>query len=517
MAQEAGAILDALPEPMAVVTADGTIVWANTAMRALAGAGRDGLAGRPLADCLGAPAHRCLAILAESCRTTAPLPFSLTLAATGEPVQCRVQAALLARGPDRSTTTVWVRLVQDTEASKNFRRLTQRIADLNREVLARQSAEQALRESEARLAGIISSAMDAIITIDARHRIMDFNGAAERMFRCEAASAVGRSIDGFIPARYRAGHAAHIEAFGRTQVTKRQMGALGTIYGRRADGEEFPIEASISQLETHAGKFYTVILRDITERTRAEEALTSVNAALTARTAALAEANQELESFSYSVSHDLRAPLRTIDAFGRILQEEHGAHLNAEGLRCLAIVRRAAAQAGELIDDLLALSRLGRQSMQIRPVDMAALAREAVEDLRALHEGRTVEVLLTDLPPCRGDRRLLKLLWTNLLSNASKYTTYRPVARIEIGWLPDGAGAETVTYYVKDNGVGFDMRYAHKLFGVFQRLHRKEEFEGTGVGLAIVQRIVHRHGGRVWAEGKPDAGATFYASLPKAG
>lgn len=365
---------------MAVVTADWTIVWANTAMRALAGAGRDGLAGRPLADCLCAPAHRCLAILAESCRTTAPLPFSLTLAATGEPVQCRVQAALLARGPDRSTTTVWVRLVQDTEASKNFRRLTQRIADLNRKVLARQSAEHALRESEARLAGIISSAMDAIITIDARHRIMDFNGAAERMFRCEAASAVGRSIDGLIPARYRAGHAAHIEAFGLTQVTKRQMGALGTIYGRRADGEEFPIEASISQLETHAGKFYTVILRDITERTRVEEALTSVNAALTARTAALAEANQELESFSYSVSLDLRAPLRTIDAFGRILQEEHSAHLNAEGLRCLAIVRRAAAQAGELIDDLLALSRLGRQSMQIRPVDMAALAREAVED-----------------------------------------------------------------------------------------------------------------------------------------
>jgi light-regulated signal transduction histidine kinase (bacteriophytochrome) len=146
---------------------------------------------------------------------------------------------------------------------------------------------------------------------------------------------------------------------------------------------------------------------------------------------------------------------------------------------------------------------------------MSELVREAVDDLGKMHEGRTVEVIVADLPSCQGDDRLIKLVWTNLLTNALKYTKYRDAARIEVGWLPDDASAGSAVYYVKDNGVGFDMKYAHKLFGVFQRLHRREEFDGTGVGLAIVQRIVHRHAGRVWAEGKVDDGATFYFSLRK--
>jgi light-regulated signal transduction histidine kinase (bacteriophytochrome) len=198
------------------------------------------------------------------------------------------------------------------------------------------------------------------------------------------------------------------------------------------------------------------------------------------------------------------------------VEEDNGARLDAEGRRCLTIVRKAAAQAGELIDDLLELSRLGRQSMQLRTIDMAALARDAADDLRRLHEGRAIDLQMADLPPCHGDQRLLKLVWTNLLGNAFKYTRYAEAARVEVGWLPDDAHADAVVYYVKDNGVGFDMKYAHKLFGVFQRLHSREDFEGTGVGLAIVQRIVHRHGGRVWAEGKVDGGATFNFSLRKA-
>jgi light-regulated signal transduction histidine kinase (bacteriophytochrome) len=294
---------------------------------------------------------------------------------------------------------------------------------------------------------------------------------------------------------------------------------------RRKDGTDLPISLTVSPLIDHHGKIIgaSKIARDITEQKRVEEALrdrdrslTTVNDALKKQTMALAESNKELEGFSYSVSHDLRAPLRTIDAFSRIVEEDHGAHLNAEANRCLSIVRKAAGQAGELIDDLLEFSRLGRQGMNFHSVEMADLAREAADGLMTVHDGRQIDLTIGDLPSCQGDRRFLKLVWSNLLMNAFKYTKYRDEAKIEVGWMPNDASAEAVTYYVKDNGVGFDMKYAHKLFGVFQRLHRKEDFEGTGVGLAIVQRIVQRHGGQVWGEGKVDSGATFFFSLRKA-
>jgi len=257
---------------------------------------------------------------------------------------------------------------------------------------------------------------------------------------------------------------------------------------------------------------------DITELREAQASLLASEERLRRQSSALAEANKELEGFSYSVSHDLRAPLRTIDAFSRIVEEDHGAHLDAEANRCLTIIRKAASHAGELIDDLLEFSRLGRQGMNFTVITMEKLAWETAEGLKPMpmQEGRQIHLTVGDLPPCRGDKRFLKLVWVNLLTNALKYTKNQNECRIEVGWLPDDASAESVTYYVKDDGVGFDMKYVHKLFGVFQRLHRKEDFEGTGVGLAIVQRIVLRHGGRVWAEGKVDGGATFFFSLPKA-
>ncbi|MEP6890360.1 MAG: PAS domain S-box protein, partial [Nitrospirota bacterium] len=255
---------------------------------------------------------------------------------------------------------------------------------------------------------------------------------------------------------------------------------------------------------------------DITELREAQASLLASEERLKEQSSALAEVNKELEGFSYSVSHDLRAPLRTIDAFSRIVEEDHGPQMNADAQRCLTIVRRAAAQAGELIDDLLEFSRLGRQAMGLHSVKMRDLAREVADELKMIQEGRRIDVTINDVPACQGDRRLLKLVWTNLLTNAIKYTKHRDEAKVEVGWMPDDASAEAVTYYVKDDGVGFDMKYVHKLFNVFQRLHRKEDFEGTGVGLAIVHRIVLRHGGRVWAEGKVDGGATFFFSLRKA-
>lgn len=896
-------LLDLTPEPMVVVSADATILFANKAFGQFLSMGADRLKGQSLVSFSGAAQQEIRELIGRCCRTSGPLPFAAHLRnGKGERIHCRVQGALLEQGDTTRPATVCLRVTPHGSSIQQFQRLNEEISSLKREILARQKAEATLRDSEARfrvlanaapvliwmsgldkgaiyfnegwleftgrsldqemgqgwiaglhpddsdrrlttyaeafdkresfkseyrlrrfdggyrwvldrglprfgadgeflgfigscidvtdqksaqeaiqetqqrLSGIISSAMDAIITIDEAQRIIDFNAAAERMFGCPASDAVGGPIDLFIPERFRATHAQHIQAFGETQVTKRKMGALGTLYGRRINGQDFPIEASISQLKTARGKCYTVILRDITDRVRhdealklsearyrelihalpaavytcdrdgritlyneaaadlwgrhpeigkdlwcgswkiyrpdgtpmplaecpmartlaegravrgeeilierpdgsrrrvlphpepmrdesgavagainmlvditerrqaeeaianlaaivtssddaivgknlrgivttwnraaerlfgysaedmigqsitrvippgleneepeilrrlaagepihhyetirrrkdgtdvhvslsvspvidsqgrvigaskiarditeqkrveavlreREQALTTANEELSRQTLALAEANKELEQFSYSVSHDLRAPLRTIDAFSRIVLEDYGGQLHAEAQRCLNIVRKAAGQAGELIDDLLEFSRLGRQSMRFASVPMDTLVKEAADDLRMLETERMIELRVADLPASHGDSRLLKLVWANVLSNAFKYTQYRTQAIIEVGWMPDDLYDDRIAYYVKDNGVGFDMRYVQKLFGVFQRLHRKEEFEGTGVGLAIVQRIIHRHGGRVWAEGKVDGGATFYFSLRKA-
>jgi signal transduction histidine kinase len=225
----------------------------------------------------------------------------------------------------------------------------------------------------------------------------------------------------------------------------------------------------------------------------------------------LTAVNRELETFSYSVSHDLRAPLRAIDGFARALTEDYGATLDPEAQRFLGVIRNNATRMGQLIDDLLALSRSGRKSLERGPLDVESVARAVVEELRAAEPGREIEVTIGRLPPAHGDRGLVHQLLVNLIANAFKFTRGRPGARVEIGARSADAGTE---YYVRDNGVGFDMRYADKLFGVFQRLHRAEEFDGTGVGLALVQRIVHRHGGRVWADARVDHGATFTFTLP---
>jgi light-regulated signal transduction histidine kinase (bacteriophytochrome) len=226
--------------------------------------------------------------------------------------------------------------------------------------------------------------------------------------------------------------------------------------------------------------------------------------------AELESQNAELDAFSYSVSHDLRAPLRAIDGFSRILLDEYAGDLPPEGRRYLGLVSRNTQEMGRLIDGLLAFSRLGQQQLDRRAVDVEAVAREVVAELESAAAARTVEISVAALPGARADATLLRQVFRNLVSNAFKYTRERDPARIEIG--SDG-GAGRAVYFVRDNGVGFDMRYADKLFHVFQRLHRAEEYEGTGVGLALVARIVKRHGGRIWAEARPGEGATFYFTL----
>ena len=405
-------------------------------------------------------------------------------------------------------------------ASKIARDITERVQQQDLLAQSRERLRQALQYQEA----IFNNLGEGLYTVNRQGLVVSLNRAAERLFDWTKDELVGRKIHDLIHHKHPDGRPFPAKdcAILRVLLTGVPLVNQEDVFLRR-DGSFFHVVHSASPIRS--GDEITgvvVVFHDVTEQKRAEDALRDRDRALTAtndelnhQKTGLAEANKELQSFSYSVSHDLRAPLRTIDAYVRIVEEDHGPHLNDEVRRCLGIVRKAAGQAGELIDDLLEFSRLGRIGMDFRRTKMTELAREAAEEYTLTQNRPAVDLTIRELPMCHGDWRLLKLVWANLLSNAFKFTRDRTLAHIEVGWLPDDRKPDACVYYVKDNGVGFDMKYVHKLFGVFQRLHLKDEFDGTGVGLAIVQRIVHRHGGRVWAEGKPDGGATFFFSLRK--
>ena len=262
--------------------------------------------------------------------------------------------------------------------------------------------------------------------------------------------------------------------------------------------------------------FY-LLKREVGQRKAAQEALAESEHHFRLVAEAEKAANKELESFSYTVSHDLRAPLRALNGFSRILDEDYADKLGDEGRRLLKVIRDNSDRMGMLIDDLLAFSRLGRRPVAAKQIDMTALVQAVKEDLQNDLKARSVRIIIHSLPPVQGDPALMRQVWMNLLANAVKFTSHVASACIEVGADTEtGQQGKTANiYYVRDNGAGFDMRYYDKLFGIFQRLHREDEFPGTGVGLAIVQRIVMRHNGRVWAEGKVNEGATFFFELPQ--
>ena len=371
-----------------------------------------------------------------------------------------------------------------------------------------------LRESQAQQAGIIESAMDAIITVDAQQRIVVFNAAAEQLFLCPAGDAMGTTITRFIPRRFQSAHGGHMRKFGETAVTSRAVGTMAPIWAVRTNGEEFEIEASISQVVAAGQRLFTVIMRDVTHRKAAEREVRRLNEELEERvklrTAELLASNDELESFTYAVAHDLRAPLRQMAGFCGILLDEHSSGMEPTAQAYLHRVQSGASRMGLLVDDLLRLSKVGRQAIRREIVNLDKVVAEVVALLGPEFEGRSVEWKIGRLEPVACDPTLIRLVFQNLISNALKYSRTRALPVIEIG---QAGGPGFAALFVRDNGVGFDMKYADKLFGVFQRLHSEQEFEGTGVGLATAHRIVTKHGGSIWAEAAVDRGAVFFFTL----
>jgi PAS domain S-box-containing protein len=418
------------------------------------------------------------------------------------------------------------------------------ISSAIRDVTERKQFESQLKETEQRFRILVEGIKDyAIIALDPQGVISSWNAGAKRIKGYAADEIIGKHISCFYPPDDVANHtpAALLDRATQEGVAEQEGWRV------RKDGTQFWADVIITALRDEAGKLlgFAKITRDVTERRNLERELrnaneflehrvsertselaavntqlrsrqseiSALNASLEARvaerTAELVRTNSELEAFSYSVSHDLRTPLRHVDGFARILKEEYVAELPAEGHRFLDRILSSTTHMGHLIDDLLNLARIGRKEIKRADTQMTHLVKQALSDLRP-EEDRTIEWRVDLLPTLNCDPGLIKLVFINLLANASKFTRTRPSAVIEVGsCLTDGI----FTLFVRDNGVGFDPKYADKLFGVFQRLHRQEDFEGTGIGLATVQRIIHRHGGRIWAESSPGHGATFFFTL----
>jgi PAS domain S-box-containing protein len=377
-----------------------------------------------------------------------------------------------------------------------------------RDVTERRRAE----EVRSRLAAIVNSSDDAIIGKTLEGTITNWNSGAEKLYGYSVEEAVGRSISILFPLELRDEMPEILQKIRRGEVIDHHE----TVRVAK-DGRRLHVSLVISPIKDSSGTIVgaSTIARDITERKRVEEEIRRLNEQLEQRvqqrTIELEDANKELEAFSYSVSHDMRAPLRHIGGFAELLQRRVNSSLDETSLRYLETILKSTRHAGTLVDDLLSFSRMGRAAMSLTTVDMDQLVRGTLADLRLETKGRNISWKIRELPEVHGDPSMLRLVLQNLISNAVKYTRTREQAEIEVGSMTN---EDEVVFFVSDNGVGFDMQYVDKLFGVFQRLHRTEEFEGTGIGLANVRRIINRHGGRTWAEGSVDSGATFYFSLP---
>ena len=373
--------------------------------------------------------------------------------------------------------------------------------------------ELALRETEQRFSLLVEGVTDyAIYMLDPNGIVTSWNRGAQRIKGYRTEEIVGQHFSCFYTEEDRRANAPQQTLEIAARDGRFEAEALRV----RKDGSRFLANVVIDALKDEGGQLigFAKITRDVSERVQAARELERLNRELQKRAAELEASNKELESFAYSVSHDLRAPLRHVAGYSELLQKQASSSLDDKSRRYVQTILESAKRMGNLIDDLLAFSRLGRAEAKMRAVDLQQVVKEAIAEVSRDTRDRDIAWKIGALPACHGDSSMLKLVVVNLVSNAVKFTRMRTRAEIEIGCVDKDN--DELEVFVRDNGAGFDMQYANKLFGVFQRLHLAEQFEGTGIGLATVQRITHRHGGQVRAEGAVDQGATFYFSLPKA-
>ncbi len=388
---------------------------------------------------------------------------------------------------------------------------TFRIIGISEDITDRKLVEEELRQTRAFLESIIENIPNMIFVKDAKElRFLRFNRAGEKLLGYSREAMIGKNDYDFFPK-------SEADSFVMKDRQVLDGGVLVDIpeepIQTRAHGLRYLHTKKLPILDKSGQPRYLLgISEDITSRKRTDEAVKAMNRALERKAGELADVNRELEAFAYSVSHDLRAPLRHIDGYINLLQKRAGPSLDEISLRYVATISKSAARMANLIDDLLAFSRMGRTGLNKTAVPINYLIKEIINDLKAETENRHIDWIVKPLPDVFGDTALFRQAFFNLIENAVKYTRPRQQARIEIGCIQHDR--EEAVIAIGDNGVGFDMKYVDKLFGVFQRLHRAEEFEGTGIGLANVARIIQRHGGRVWAVGEKNKGATFYVAIP---
>jgi PAS domain S-box-containing protein len=489
-------ILESALDCIVTMDHEGKIVEFNPAAEATFGYKRSEAVGTPLADLLIPPALR------E--RHRRGLAKYL---ATGEAPVLGKQLELTAVRADGSEFPVELAITRIPQEGPAM------FTGFIRDITERKRVEQTLRKSEERFRTLVQAAPNAIVMVDRTGKIILVNSQAERLFGHSPEELMGQSIEMLVPERFRGEHPGYRKNF-FSDLRPRVMGAGRDLFGLRKDGSEVPVEIGLTPVETEEGTFVMSTIVDITERKRAEEQIRRLNAELEQRvierTAQLEASIKELEAFSYSVSHDLRAPLRAIDGFSSAVLEDYGNKLDSQGKRYLERARAATQRMGSLIDDLLNLSRLSRAPIQHQKVDLGEIATQIAAELKQSQPERNVSFIIADGLVAEGDAELLRVVLDNLLRNAWKYSSKHPTATIEVGSINNDGKC---VYFVRDDGAGFDMAHSNLLFVPFQRLHRQIDFEGTGVGLATVHRIIQRHDGQLWAESAVEKGATFYFTL----
>ena len=477
-------LLEAAPDGMVIVDHEGTIVMVNAQMERLFGYNREEVIGRHVEMLVPTrfkdvhPFHR-----GQYVKSPRSRPMGADL-------------ELYGLRKDGVEFPVEISLSPMESEEDNL------IIAAIRDITERKRAEEKFR-------GLLESAPDAMVVVDQQGVIQLVNSQTEKLFGYDRVQLVGEPVEIIVPKRFRKKHSRHRQGYHAEHPT-RPMGIGLDLFGLRKNGTEFPVEISLSPLETEEGLLVSAAIRDVTQRKLMEEDVQKLNEDLKQRAAQLEAANRELEAFSYSVSHDLRAPLRSIDGFSHVVLEDYGEQLPADARGYLERVRAAAQRMAVLIDDLLNLSRVTRTAVQPKFINLSKMVEEIVEGLQEAQPDRQVVLSLTPDLMVEADPHLMHIVLENLLSNAWKFTSKEEQPEVEFGQKKH---LKERTFYVRDNGVGFDMAYADKLFGVFQRLHSVSEFPGTGVGLATVQRIISIHGGRIWAESAEGQGTTFYFTL----